>query len=95
MVLAVSHIVTLGAVEALHALGRQHQVALVGFDDLPLAAVVRPGITVVAQDPAALGGQAVDRLFRRLDGDRSPPTVHTVPTRLVVRGSGELPAGAG
>jgi LacI family transcriptional regulator len=88
------NLVTLGAVEALHELGRQHQVALVGFDDIPLAAVVRPGITVMAQDPAAVGARAVACLFRRLDGDRSPPTVHTVPTRLIVRGSGELPPAA-
>jgi LacI family transcriptional regulator len=85
------NLVTLGAVEALHEQHRQHQVALVGFDDIPLAAAVEPGITVLAQDPAAVGSQAVACLFRRLDGDRSPPTVHTVPTRLIVRGSGELP----
>jgi LacI family transcriptional regulator len=85
------NLVTLGVVEALHERHLQHEVAVVGFDDIPLAAVVRPGITVLAQDPAAVGNQAVTCLFRRLDGDRSPPAVHTVPTRLIPRGSGELP----
>jgi len=86
------NLVTIGAVEALHDLGRQHEVALVGFDDIPLAAVLQPGITVIAQDPAALGRAAARRLFERMAGDASPPLVETIPTRLVVRGSGELPA---
>ena len=58
----------------------------------PWAAIVKPGITVVAQDPPAIGRLAAERLFARLGGDNSPPAVHTIPTRLVIRGSGELPA---
>ncbi len=85
------NLVTIGAIEALHAAGRQHEIALVGFDDVPMAAALEPGITVVAQDPAALGRAAARRLFDRMAGDASPPTVQTIPTRLVVRGSGELP----
>jgi LacI family transcriptional regulator len=85
------NLVTIGAIEALHSAGRQHQIALVGFDDVPMAAALNPGITVVAQDPAALGQAAARRLFDRMAGDTSAPTVQTIPTRLVVRGSGELP----
>jgi LacI family transcriptional regulator len=88
------NLVTVGAVEALHRLDLQDRVALVGFDDVPLGALLRPGITVMAQDPAEVGRQAAERLFARLAGDESPPAVYTVPTRLVVRGSGELPIGA-
>jgi LacI family transcriptional regulator len=84
------NLVTIGAVEALHSSGRQHEIALVGFDDVPMAAALDPGITVVAQDPAALGRAAAGRLFDRMAGDTSAPTVKTIPTRLVVRGSGEL-----
>jgi LacI family transcriptional regulator len=47
-------------------------------------------VTVVAQDPAEIGRLAAEILFRRLDGDRSPSKVHVVPTRLVIRGSGEI-----
>jgi len=85
------NLVTIGAVEALHELGLQYQVALVGFDEIPLAAVVQPGVSVIAQDPAALGRAAARRLFERMAGDTGPPAVETIPTRLVVRGSGELP----
>jgi LacI family transcriptional regulator len=49
-----------------------------------------PGITVIAQDPAAIGRVAADVQFRRLDGDRSPSQHHIVLTRMITRGSGEI-----
>lgn len=88
------NLVTIGASRALRALGLQDRVAMVGFDDFPLADMLRPGITVVAQDVEAIGKLAAEILFRRIDGDTSPTRTHTVPTRLVTRGSGELPLGA-
>lgn len=88
------NIVTLGALRALHAAGRQHQVALVGFDDLLLADLLEPGVTVVQQDPSAIGTLAAQRLFARLDGTAGPEETLVVPARLVARGSGEIvPAG--
>ncbi len=66
--------------------------ALVGFDDILLADLLDPGITVIAQDPARIGQVAAEVLLRRLDGDRSPTASHVVPTRLIPRGSGEIPA---
>jgi LacI family transcriptional regulator len=85
------NLVTIGMLEALHGAGLQDRVAVVGFDDIPLAAALQPGVTVMAQDPATIGRLAAQRLVDRMSGDSSAPTVHTVPTRLIVRGSGELP----
>lgn len=84
------NLVTVGALVALHAAGLQHEVALVGFDDIPLAGVVEPGLSVVSQHPAEVGRLAAERLFARIDGDTTPAAVHTVPTTFVQRGSGEL-----
>jgi len=70
---------------------RPQPVALVGFDDFELADLLRPGVTVVAQDPARLGRTAAELLFRRLDGVEEPPRRVVVPARLIVRGSGEIP----
>ena len=89
---AAQNLIAIGAVRAVHALGRQHEVAMVSFDDIPLADAVEPGITVIAQDPHALGRAAADRLFARLDGDDGPSRRVVVPTRLIERGSGELAA---
>ena len=66
-------------------------VALVGFDDIELADLLQPGVTVVAQDAAALGRTAADRLFRQLDGTLVTPERIELLTRLIARGSGELP----
>jgi LacI family transcriptional regulator len=70
---------------------RPDRVALVGFDDFELADLLSPGITVVAQDPAELGRTAAETLFRRLDGAHDAPKRVELPTRLIARGSGELP----
>ncbi|NWF25684.1 LacI family DNA-binding transcriptional regulator [Streptomyces sp. PKU-EA00015] len=69
--------------------GREEPVALVGFDDIELADLL--GITVIAQDAAALGRTAAERLFRRLDGVNEEPAQVTLDTVLIPRGSGEIP----
>jgi LacI family transcriptional regulator len=84
------NLVTIGAIRAMQRLGRQHQVALVGFDDFPLADLLQPAVTVIAQDPSEMGRVAADLIFRRLDGEQWRPTTHLVPTRLIARGSGEI-----
>jgi LacI family transcriptional regulator len=90
-IFASQNLVTIGAIRALRRLGLQHRVALVGFDDFLLADLLEPAVTVVAQDPATIGRVAAETLFRRLDGDRSPASTVIVPTRLIPRGSGEIP----
>ncbi|TDD93282.1 LacI family transcriptional regulator [Saccharopolyspora karakumensis] len=78
-------------IHALRALaGRPARPALVGFDDFELADLLDPPITVVTHDTWALGKSAAELLFARLDGDTSPPGRVVVPTRLLVRGSGEV-----
>lgn len=86
------NLITIGAVRALRQLGLHQRVALVGFDDVQLADLLDPPISVIAQDPPALGRTAARLLLERLDGDDSPPRHVVVPTHLVPRGSGEIPA---
>jgi LacI family transcriptional regulator len=90
-VFASQNLVTIGVLRALHERGLYGTIPLVGFDDLALAELLTPGLTVMAQDPAGIGRLAARLLFTRMAGDTSPPQRHTVPTRLLVRGSGELP----
>jgi LacI family transcriptional regulator len=85
------YLLTLGTIRALHDLRLQETVALIGFDDIVLADLVRPGITVMAQDPTRLGTLAAERLFARLDGDVSALQTVVVPAELIARGSGEIP----
>ncbi len=61
---------------------------LVGYDDFELADLVDPPVTVVHQDPAAMGQKAAQQLFARLLGDESAAHTVVMPTRLLVRASG-------
>jgi LacI family transcriptional regulator len=80
---------TVAALRVLSA--RSPRPALVGFDDFELADLLSPAVTVVAQDPTGLGSEAAGLLFRRLAGEHGPAQHIELPTRLIIRGSGEQP----
>ncbi len=73
--------------------------AILCFDDFELADVIEPGISVVAQDPTAMGELAANLLFERL-GQRSAKQPQpdqqqkfrnsVVKTKLIPRGSAEI-----
>ncbi len=88
-VFAANNLLSVATVTALrrHRLGRK--VAVVGFDDLPLAGVIDPPLTVIDQDPEALGRIAAGEVFGWLAG-AIPTRDVVVPVRLVPRGSGEI-----
>ncbi|HMG23634.1 MAG TPA: LacI family DNA-binding transcriptional regulator [Kofleriaceae bacterium] len=81
--------ITVLALRALAAI-RGWRPALVGFDDLELADLLRPSLSVIEQDASELGRIAAELLFARIAGDRRPFRRVVLPTRLVPRGSGEL-----
>jgi LacI family transcriptional regulator len=89
-VFAAQNVIAMGALRALHRLGLAGTVALVAFDDFDLADVVRPAVTVVAQNPGLIGETAAELLLSRRDGYTGPPRTVVVPAPLVVRGSGEI-----
>lgn len=70
--------ITTGALTALHDLGRQHDVALFGFDEIPFAAQLSPSVSLVAQDPYEMGRRAGQLLLRRLANGAAPESVECV-----------------
>jgi LacI family transcriptional regulator len=82
--------ITVGVVRTLRRLNLHHDIALVGFDDFPLADLLQPAVTVVAQDPATIGRTAAEALFARIDGYTGDPRQFWIPTTLIRRGSGEI-----
>ena len=66
-------------------LGVPGDLAVVGFDDVPLAAYLRPSLSSVAQ-PAQQLGEAAIRLALDLLAGGAPEPI-TLPARLVIRGS--------
>jgi DNA-binding LacI/PurR family transcriptional regulator len=62
-------------------------IAVVGFDDLPHVAHLRPPLTTVAQPREDIGLQAGTLLINRIEGYDGPPRRIRLPTSLVVRES--------
>jgi LacI family transcriptional regulator len=84
------NLITVEVLRALHRGRRQHEIALVGFDDIELAGSIEPALSVVEQDARGIGRTAAELLFSRLDGYPGPPRRVQLPAPLIVRGSGEL-----
>ena len=84
------NLITMGAVRALRKVDRQHEIALMGFDDFPLADLLDPGVTVMAQDPRRMGQYAAELLLSRVGDPYRLPATTVVATQLIKRGSGEI-----
>lgn len=82
---------TLDIVRLLHGEGRT-DIAFIGFDDFVTADSLDPPVSVVRQDPLAMGRTAAELLLRRIHGDDSPPQRIVLGTTIVERGSGEIRA---
>ncbi|MEE7546443.1 LacI family transcriptional regulator [Xanthomonas sp. Kuri4-1] len=86
-VCAASDLIAIGAMRALREQGLQvpHDVAVTGFDDIPMAASVAPALTTVQQDTKQAGGLLVESVMALIRGE--PAQGRTIPTRRVVRES--------
>jgi len=86
--------ITIGALHALRdrstAVDGAPDVALVGFDDFALADLLH--VTVVGYDVVEMGRQAAALAVSRAENPDLAPRLVVVPTTLVVRGTGEVPA---
>jgi DNA-binding LacI/PurR family transcriptional regulator len=97
-VLAYNDLVAVGILSRLAELGIRvpQELSVVGFDDIPLAAMVTPSLTTVALPTGLAGRAAVELLLDRLETGGSPAggDVRKLPATLVVRGSTAAPARA-
>lgn len=86
-VFAVSDMLAIGAIKAFRRAGLRvpDDVAVVGFDDIPIAEVFEPALTTVAQPMQALGAVAVELLLSRLSG--ATPVSRILPYTLTLRES--------
>ena len=65
-------------------------IAVVGFDDLPMAPLADPPLTTVRQDTEAMGKVAAEMLWRQLTqpaGKPAQPEITELPVTLVERAS--------
>ena len=86
-IVGASDLIALGALRALneHRIEVPGAVSVVGFDDIPAAALANPPLTTIAQNTRLAGEVLVDTLVRRIRN--TPAEAQMLPTRLVVRGS--------
>jgi len=72
-----------------------NDIAVVGFSDDPMASLVEPGLTTVAQPVHEIGQQAARLLLNQLasvDGESIPVETVVLPTELIIRGTTQTPA---
>jgi LacI family transcriptional regulator len=88
-VFVASDTMALGALRALRAAGLAvpHHLAIVGYDDLPLAPIADPPLTTVRQPIRRLGAQAVENLIDIFKNGPEPPRQIVTSTELIVRAS--------
>jgi DNA-binding LacI/PurR family transcriptional regulator len=89
-VFAATDVIAISAMRAIIASGLSvpKDVAVVGFDDIALAAHTSPRLTTVRQDRERGARTLVDLLFRRMEGEETPSA--TMPAELIVRESAPL-----
>ncbi len=89
-VFAANDMMAVGCMAALHEAGLRvpDDVAVAGFDDIPIARYVTPALTTIRVPIAALGAAALDALVKAVEAPQAQST-HTVvtPVELVVRRS--------
>ncbi len=91
-IFAASDTMALGALKAIQEAGLRvpEDVALVGFDDLPVASALQPALTTVRQPIEQLGSMAADLLLSLLENPPDEPApAHRIllPSKLIVRES--------
>jgi LacI family transcriptional regulator len=102
-VFAASDMMAVGALRALHEAGLRvpEDVALVGFDDMPIAAHTDPALTSVRQPIPRTGALAADTLIDLIEDPHAAPRRIVLPTELVLRAScganlaARMPGGGG
>ena len=98
-IFVLNDLMALGALDAAHSTRRRvpDDVSIVGFDDIPFAALANPPLTTVGQPIQQLGEQAADLLLRVIDDglssivDIRAQTNLLFPNQLIVRESTAAP----
>jgi DNA-binding LacI/PurR family transcriptional regulator len=90
-IFACSDLLALQAVQALRGAGRSVplDVAVVGYDDTPVATYCDPPLSTIHQPVALAGAELVGALLTLLRGEKAAPRV--MPVHLVIRESAPAP----
>jgi LacI family transcriptional regulator len=92
-IFASNDVMAMGAMDAVRSRGLRvpEDVSIVGFDDIPQAALVHPSLTTVGQPLVQMGRMATQMLLDRLANPEKAIDRVELPTELIIRGSSSPP----
>ena len=88
-VFCANDLMAVGALGALRDAGRRvpEDIAVVGFEDAPIARSAHPPLTTVHQSPEQMGREMVAMLLQRMTSTEQDSAGRMLPTHLVIRAS--------
>ncbi len=82
-------VVTLAVLKEIQKRGLRipEDISLVSFDDPEWAGVLTPALTTISQPTEEIGRQVIERVFKRIEGDKEEPQELILPAEFIVRAS--------
>lgn len=89
VLVVINDLMAIGAILTLQEAGYRvpEDIAVIGYDDIPEASIVRPKLTTLAQDAADMGEKLATCLFERINNPDLPPRRLESGIKLVKRDS--------
>jgi DNA-binding LacI/PurR family transcriptional regulator len=86
-ILAYNDLSAIGAIRACEDHGKKipDDIAIIGFDDIPMASLLRPSLSTVRIDKQALGSLAMETLLGLIEGNKDTPQIQIIQPRLILR----------
>ncbi|MBZ0285418.1 MAG: LacI family transcriptional regulator [Anaerolineae bacterium] len=85
----VNDLMAIGVILTLQEAGYRvpEDIAIMGFDNIPEATIVRPTLTTIAQDPRDLGLKLAESLFSRIENPTLPSRIVEGSYQIIIRNS--------
>ncbi len=88
-ILSCNNLMTMGLLEAINVSSFQigTDIAVIGFDDIPIATLMTPKLTVVSRPMREMGEWAAKLLLKRIENPGIPKQIVMMTPHLIIRGS--------
>ena len=64
-----------------------NQIQIIGFDDIPAASLVNPGLTTIAQNTKRIAKNTVDSILSSIEGQGDKGSKLLIPVKMIIRQS--------
>ncbi|MDP4085818.1 MAG: LacI family DNA-binding transcriptional regulator [Bacillota bacterium] len=88
-ILSCNNLMTIGLLEMIHtsSIRLGEDLGVIGFDDIPIATLMHPNLTVVSRPMREMGECAAEMLLQRIQNPNQPNRTVIMSPHLIVRGS--------